>query len=502
MSIDLTQLPVQLGDYELLELLSDDGVVLTYIAKQSLIQRYVIFSLVNPQLTDPSITQAFLDSARAKAKVKEGRICSVFEATHNDGLTYCTQEFPSGESLERLGSAGTTFEPFQIVHILKELAVTEYHYQQHNLKVSPWTPSSVFLERNGETRFLNLVESGERLPEETARDLHAVGSFFPSLVAQGQPGATRVLTLCSWMTGGPNAPKDITWETIIELCDTIIEQLASSQPNATTLYIREKKSSKTTLILGGILGLIIVASLALIFFSRNSSSDTNKDQAGLPSLPLEKDVKRPDKTISVYDKETNSTKKLSVDLHEVTIAAYEEFLHAIARMSIEKMQGFRNPDEPEEKRSYIPRDWMAMKDAAYAGSTWNGRSITLLTPVTNVDYWDALAYAKWAGRRLPTLSEWQALRGDNNALNPKRDPNGPVCGYSNDITQSGIGGLAGGVAEWTSTEEVDLAMPMSGKKPVISGGSYENNSDSSKKDFINSRNSYRPDLGFRTIKDE
>ncbi len=121
--------------------------------------------------------------------------------------------------------------------------------------------------------------------------------------------------------------------------------------------------------------------------------------------------------------------------------------------------------------------------------------IDLTCPVFNVDWFDAYAYARWKGRRLPTEMEWEkAGRGADGSLFPwgntfdptkcnskadydENDPKGggnvdgynrwsPVNAIMKDRSAYGVIGLAGNVSEWTDT--IDPAV----KLLVVRGGSY------------------------------
>ena len=89
-------------------------------------------------------------------------------------------------------------------------------------------------------------------------------------------------------------------------------------------------------------------------------------------------------------------------------------------------------------------------------------------PVVYVDYWDAKAYAEWAGKKLPTEAQWQyAAQGTDGRIFPwgdKWDPkkanvnsNGtkPVGSYPEGASPFGVLDMAGNVAEMTDSFQDD-----------------------------------------------
>ncbi|MCX5876780.1 MAG: SUMF1/EgtB/PvdO family nonheme iron enzyme [Deltaproteobacteria bacterium] len=114
-------------------------------------------------------------------------------------------------------------------------------------------------------------------------------------------------------------------------------------------------------------------------------------------------------------------------------------------------------------------------------------------PVVQVSHNDAMAFAAWAGKRLPTEEEWEAAaRGANGQLFPWGDRwladfgnfEAACFGATTSVehygrkamSPFGIYDLLGNVAEWTSTphaEQADLQTGRSGERVyILKGGSW------------------------------
>ena len=188
-----------------------------------------------------------------------------------------------------------------------------------------------------------------------------------------------------------------------------------------------------------------------------------------------------------------STEAFYISKGEVTNDEYRKFLASY------KDHSLCHETEPADKnaRGHVPENW--------------GDGLDPRAPVTGVDWFDAWAYARWAGGRLPTEVEWEKAAGWNPVTGKKSAyPWGDEFLLKRAPSPCGAEGMGSGVFEWVSdfyvvypggtAKEIDLG----NVRRVARGGVYlkENEKEDAR---VTSRFRFLPDrredrLGFRIVK--
>jgi len=207
-----------------------------------------------------------------------------------------------------------------------------------------------------------------------------------------------------------------------------------------------------------------------------------------------------------YDNEKRAHKvevaPFHLDADPVTVADWQEFIRAGGYETVENW----SPEGVEWLRTTganRPEYWLSRDGYDYYSSADGVRRVNRFEPVSSISWFEADAFARWAGKRLPTEPEWEFAaafdpRSGHKCLYPwGDDPAGAAavdCGFRNWGPASvasrskpnavGARGMAGGVWEWTSTPFLPYAgfepFPydgyskdhMDGKHFVCRGGSW------------------------------
>ncbi|MDE3001980.1 MAG: SUMF1/EgtB/PvdO family nonheme iron enzyme [Gemmatimonadota bacterium] len=144
-----------------------------------------------------------------------------------------------------------------------------------------------------------------------------------------------------------------------------------------------------------------------------------------------------------------------IDRYEVTNAQFKEFLDA---GGYEQQQYWNHPFELED----VELSWSAAmgqfvdKTGRQGPSGWEGGIFPEGQqdyPVTGVSWYEAAAYASFAGRQLPTVFHWFVAAGMASAqwTLPLSNMNGPglaPVGQFDGISPSGVYDMAGNAREW------------------------------------------------------
>ncbi|BCX47756.1 methyltransferase [Haloferula helveola] len=487
--------PRTLGDYRLIEPLAEHAGQTTWLAEQSSVQRPVVLV----ELTNLKYRETFLADVRAKASVDHPLIGSVYEAVDEPHACYVALERITGNSLgDRLRSR-EAMRPSDLAHILRRTAEAMIQLASKGTATEPLTPDTIHFDSNGVIRIENVARAGDFDPKGQIDDVHRLGEMLPPLVADGLPGASRVLTVLAWMRGH-GTEKQIDWEAVRSYGEQIESQLLEARPPAVTSPRTARvplKKSKLPMILGGLVAVVGIGTVAMVMFPKGDPPPPEV----LPTLPVPVPI-----AAGSHPSPDGGTEKLpafEISACEVTIGEYREFLDVLEQLDPGERDVFDLEDQPEEKKGHVPDGWEEMLAAARSGGTWNDRPMSLFCPVVGVDWWDASAYCNWKNCRLPTQEEWfAALRSKVERpeyLQPA--PWGPVTDLSiNDRTPNGLRGMAGSVSEWTRRPSVNPANPLGPRHIVIIGASFKKPDNGAlAREWTPNRLLRRSDLGFRVV---
>lgn len=489
--------PTRLGDYLLGALITEDRDTWTYHARQGSIDRGVV--LVRQKAAEvEQLGASFLRDVRAKAAIEHTGIGSVYEAGEAGGELYWTRELLAGRSFTELCEGEHKYTPRDVTGFVKQLGRAMAHLEERGTKGAPLEVADLVLGEHGILRIQNLALAGERTPDETARDLRTAASVMhkllqPELAGADLFGDTRLGRLFGLMMGQDEGVR-ISWTQVANTAQELEQSLASEVRVAAEEISRASRWRRIKRAgFAGTGGAILIVFVYALLLGRDSDALFARDLSGMASIPGGDYPNHEGKPAMVSP--------FMIDAHEVTIAEYGEFLDALAGMGASQRRGYDHGSQPRTKLDHLPDDWLLVLSAARKGATLNELKFDLNHPVTGVDWWDAYAYAKWKGGRLPTLREWLAVVALDDNSTPYVEGWGPVDQPSRSPGRLEIHGLAGNVAEWTQDSEVNPSFPMNAKSPVACGGSFlAPGSGASSRTWLQTRSLRRRDLGFRIVK--
>ncbi len=509
--------PVLLGDYELLEKRRTSTTTDSFLAVQRSVNREVVLERLRAELhgSKPAVKE-FRAMVRARANVSCPWIATVFEAQETEGSLFYTRELVRGSNLDEIAASRAHITPEESLQLLRAAGEAMIWFTEKSLPRESLRRHHVYLGTDGAPRIANTAAPAAVALDE-AGEIRAIAGGILS-VTDFKAGPARELThvLGLMKATGPHALK--TWKSLLREARTALQRLTEARTSSLEAgrdgsRPRRRQSHKP--LIAGVVALAGIGT-AVAWYARDGKAPPARDFAFQSLVPAGEFTFRDNSRIHLSD--------FWMDSHEVTIGQYADFLAGTAGPA---GKNFDHPEQPKNKTSHEPTDWAALHAAVKSGQPWKGYPVSKNSPVFNVDWWDAFAFAAWKGRRLPTEQEWdKAARGTNGLPWPwgseadlqrantgadyAKEPGiGAADGYTwwcdvnampRDVSPYEVHGMAGNVSEWTATWSPEPDDPDK-TVPVYRGGDFYNQSPASvTTPWLAKGLSYaQPFLGFRTV---
>jgi formylglycine-generating enzyme required for sulfatase activity/CheY-like chemotaxis protein len=441
----------------------------------------------------------FRESAIAMARAGHPNVQAVYQGGQYHGRDFFSREKWDVPNLVEMATAGQRIEPrlaAQIVHIVGSLVI---FWDANSFPHTTVGATDVTVSSQGVIKVANCVDPALVATPPGISDLttlaHAVYGLLPPL----EEVPERLQTLLARISQGPVPLAEVVGEAQaidIELApEREIAVTAERQVARVAIRVERRKQQRNFYFMVAA-SVLLILGVGYVIYSRFFAPPASRAFNQMAYIPAG--------SYTYQDDPATMDHPYYIDKYEVTLGQYLKFLKAVKAAGTDA--AWRHPLQKQEK-DHQPTDWVdhvgddgvtvaGIFSAIKNHQAYHKEFITLDYPVFNIDWFDAQAYAKWAGKRLPNEHEWEkAARGAQGFLFPwgntfesnantwvmppgtsmDNEPPPPtqmvVDESPRDKSPYGVFNMAGNVSEWTD-DLVPSTRISSIKVAVIRGANF------------------------------